>query len=287
MLASPHYRPHSVTQEAAQRYCYRHPDRVTRLACSTCGRPICVECSRDAPVGQKCPDCAAPEGRHKVVTAAQLRRQRVVAPVTYTLIAIDVIVFLAGELDPTLRQRMFFDGAHLPDLVSAGEWWRGFTAMFLHGGFTHLLFNMWALFVFGPSLEHRYGTAPFTALYLASGLGGSALYQLMGRDVFAVGASGAIFGLMGALLATTFRQRHTPAGRAVFQQLVVLLGINLTLPFVVPNVAWEAHLGGLAAGLAIATGWDRLPRVAGAVTGRRLAVAIAVGVLAFAVLLVG
>src|SRR3990172_9376206 len=124
-----HYRP--VVDDTSPRVCYRHPDRETRLACSNCGRPICVECSRDAAVGQKCPDCSSPEGRHKVITAAQMRQTRAGSPLTYVLIAINVLVFFAGELDPSLGRRMLLEGAHLPALISAGEWWRAFTAMFL------------------------------------------------------------------------------------------------------------------------------------------------------------
>jgi membrane associated rhomboid family serine protease len=182
---------------------------------------------------------------------------------------------------------MVLDGAHLPSLVAAGEWWRALSAIFLHGGFTHVLFNMWALFVFGPSLEHRYGTAPFAFLYLACGIGGSALYQVVGRDVFAVGASGAIFGLMGALLATAYRARFTPAGRAVFSQVLLLLAINLALPFIVPNVAWEAHVGGLVTGVVIAAAWERLPHTPGSGTSRRVAVALAVAIVAMVIVLVG
>lgn len=221
-----------------------------------------------------------------MVTAAQMRRSRSVAPVTYTLIAINVLVFIAGEMDPALGRRMILEGAHLPALVAAGEWWRALSAVFLHGGFTHVLFNMWALFVFGPSLEHRFGTASFGALYLACGLGGSALYQAVGRDVFAVGASGAIFGLMGALLASAFGQRFTPAGRAVFSQVLLLLGINLAIPFIVPNVAWEAHVGGLITGVVIASAWERLPISGPTAAGRRVAVAIAVAIVAMGIVLV-
>ena len=273
--------------DTASWVCYRHPDRPTRLACSNCGRPICVECSRDAAVGQKCPDCSAPEGRHRVVTAAQMRRSRRITPVTYALIAINVLVFLAGELDPELGQRMVIDGAHLPSLISAGEWWRALTSIFLHGSFMHVLFNMWALYVFGPTLEHRFGSIPFAALYLASGLGGSALYQVLGRDAFAVGASGAIFGLIGALLAVTYGQRHTPAGRAMFSQVLLLLAINLAVPFVVPNVAWEAHVGGLLAGGLVALAWERVPVSGAAAAPRRTAVALAMAVVAMVIVILG
>jgi membrane associated rhomboid family serine protease len=214
-----------------------------------------------------------------------MRRQRAIVPVTYTLIAINLAVFLAGELDPALGRRLVLDGAHLPSLVAAGEWWRALTAVFLHGGLTHILFNMWALYVFGPALEHRFGSAPFAALYLAAGIGGSALYQLMGRNVFAVGASGAIFGLMGALLAVTYASRFTPAGRAMFSQILLLLAINLAIPFVVPNVAWEAHVGGLVAGALVAAAWQRIPAGSGS-GARRVAVALAVAVVGMAIVLV-
>ncbi len=103
------------------------------------------------------------------------------------------------------------------------------------------------------------------------------LYQLIGSDAWAVGASGAIFGLLGALLTASYRQRHTRAGGAVFGQLLVLLVINLALPLFVPNIAWQAHVGGLAAGALIGAVWDRLPRTKGS-TWKRVAVALGVGV---------
>ncbi len=215
-----------------------------------------------------------------------MRRTRSGSPITYVLIAINVLVFFAGELDPSLGRRMLLEGAHLPALISAGEWWRAFTAIFLHGGITHVLFNMWALYIFGPALEHRFGSVSFASLYLASGLGGSALYQAVGRDVFAVGASGAIFGLMGALLASAYRQRFSPAGRAVFSQLLLLLGINLALPLIVPNIAWEAHVGGLVAGVVIAGAWDHLPIAGPGAVARRVSVAASVAIVAMVVVLV-
>ena len=257
--------------------CYRHPDRPTRLACSTCGRPICVECSRDAAVGQKCPDCARPEGRHRVITAASLRSEaRRTAPVTYALIAINVIVFVIGQASGDLGNRLFVDGAQYRPLIQSGEWWRVFSAMFLHANLAHVGFNMWALFLFGPSLERRFGSVSFATLYVASGLGGGALYHLVGRMEPAIGASGAIFGLFGALIAATYRQRHTAAGRAVFSQLMMLLALNLAIPLIVPNVAWEAHVGGLAAGIAIAAAWDRVPLDGPGATRRRVAIAVVV-----------
>jgi membrane associated rhomboid family serine protease len=257
--------------------CYRHPDRQTRLACSNCGRYICTECSRDAAVGQKCPDCSAPEGRHRVITAAAVRRQvNRSAPVSFVLIGINVLVFGIGQFDLAQRVTFFVNGSLYHDAVAAGEWWRAFTSMFLHANFTHILLNMWALLLFGPVLERRYGSLSFTSLYLASGLGGSAVYYLLGRSEPAVGASGAIFGLFGALIVATYRQRHTPAGRAIFSQLVILLLINLSLPLIIQGVAWEAHVGGLVAGMAITAAWARLPVQGRQAAIRRTMVALAV-----------
>jgi membrane associated rhomboid family serine protease len=265
--------------------CYRHPGRETRLACTTCGRPICGECTIDASVGQKCPDCAAPEGRHRVIDRAEIRGERGRSPFTYTLIAINVMIFFSAQLDPALDRRLILEFAHHPALVADGEWYRVMSSMFLHGSLMHVLFNSWALWLFGPAIERRFGSASFVALYLAAGVAGGAAYQVSGRMQFAVGASGAIFGLFGAVLAAMYRQRHSPAGRAMFSQLMLLLVINLALPFAVPNIAWEAHLGGLAAGAIIAAAWVRVPSVGPGTAPRRVAVAVAVMVVAAVVVL--
>lgn len=268
-------------------YCYRHPNRATRLSCSECGRPICVECSHDASVGQKCPKCATPMGRNRVIDARTMRRvDRATTPVTWALIAINVAIFLIGRLDSTAGQEIFVNAAQYKPLIDDGEFWRVFTAMFLHANFTHLLFNMWALYLFGPALERRFGSTSFAAIYLAAGLGGGSLYHAFGRLVPAVGASGAIFGLMGALLAATYRQRHTPAGRAVFSQLMLLLLINLSLPFLISNIAWEAHLGGLVAGVSIAAAWDRVTQGRSSAAIQRVMIAGAVGVIAIGAVLI-
>lgn len=266
--------------------CFRHPDRVTRLACSECGRHICAECSHDAAVGQKCPVCAGPQQRTRVVTARNLRHADMRStPLTLILISVNVAIFLIGALVPDFdHAEMRIRFAQWAPAIEAGEWWRGITAMFLHGSVMHLVFNMWALWLFGPALERRWGTLPFGALYLAAGLNGAALFHGLGNQALAVGASGAIFGLFGALLLDSYRHRHTAVGRAIFSQLVLLLGINLMLPLVVPRIAWEAHVGGLIAGAAIAYAWDRLGRGPGAVLQRAL-IALAVGVAALAVLL--
>jgi len=268
---------------AAPPACYRHPDRPTRLACSECGRLICVECSRDAVVGQKCPECTTPEHRTRVIPARSITHvDRSATPVTWTLIGINVVVFGLQELFPGLR--IGPRAAQYSVLVDQGEWWRLLTAMFLHGGVLHLMFNMYALWLFGPVLERRFGSLSYAAIYLAGGISGGMLFQLLGEGA-AVGASGAIFGLLGALLAASYRQRHTRAGAAVFGQLGLLLAINLALPLVLRNIAWQAHVGGLVAGILIAAVWDRMPLPGRSAQWRRVAVAVAVGALALAVVL--
>ena len=242
----------------------------------------------DTPVGQKCPESASPTGRHRVVTAQALRRTASrTAPVTFIILAVNVAIFLVGELDPAVGQRFFVNGAQRAVLIRDGEWWRAFTSMFLHAGFPHVAFNMWALYLFGPALERRFGSLPFASLYLASGLGGSALYHLLGRSNPAVGASGAIFGLMGALIVVLYDQRHTRVGRAILSQLLVLLAINTVLPLVIANIAWEAHLGGLVAGGAVAFAWSRLPVSGRQAVPRQVSVALAVIVVCLGALLFG
>jgi len=259
--------------------CYRHPDRETRLACSACGRPTCVDCVQRADVGQKCRECAAPDGHARVITADQIRAGgRRSAPVAFTFLGVCVAVHLVGLFAPEIGDWVFASGAQVNALVGQGEWYRLFTAAFLHSpaGFTHILFNMFALYLFGPQLEREAGSGPFAALYLASALAGGAAFYFANAGGVAVGASGAIFGLFGAWLAASLRNRHTPAGQAGLRQLLLLLGLNLALPLFVPGIAWEAHVGGLAAGFVIALMWSLFARPAQAALLRTL-VAAAVG----------
>lgn len=238
--------------------CYRHPDRATRLRCSECGRPICVDCSHDAAVGQKCPECAAPKGRYRVVDARRTVVNPTVgsAPFTFAVIAIAALLFVAGLLSPAIEQELLRRFASINVLIAEGEWWRVLTAAFLHGSIPHILFNMYALYLFGPRMELQVGTVPFGLLYLASAAGGGAASYIFGPELqVAVGASGAIFGLFGAWLFAAYKLRATPAGRSMFNQLAGLLLINLALPLFIPNIDWRAHVGGLLTGVVIAALW--------------------------------
>lgn len=251
--------------------CYRHPDRETRLSCSECGRPICADCSHDSAVGQRCAECAKPQGRNRVVQARDIGQVSLAAtPVTFTLIGLSAVLFVAGFVSEELDAR-------LTEFLALGEFarqgdvlfvtriqdvdpWRVLTSAFLHASLMHIGFNMYAVYLFGPRLEREAGAAPYLLAYLASAAAGGAAFIAVrtGETTLAVGASGAVFGLFGIWLVATYRMRRNPAGRAMFNQLVVLLAINGALPIFIPNIAWEAHLGGLAAGAVIGLLWGRL-----------------------------
>lgn len=201
----------------------------------------------DASVGFQCPDCVA-EARsssRSPVTAMGGRPTRR-ATVTQVLIGINLVVFvleLVAGLDTLVGQ-----WGMSPAAVSVGgEWWRLLTAAFLHGGFLHIAFNMYVLWVIGPQLESVLGHARYLVLYLLSALGGSvASYAFGPVNSISVGASGAIFGLMAALIV---------AGRSMkadVTQIVVLLAINIVIGFVAPGIDWRAHLGGAVTGAAVA-----------------------------------
>ncbi|HLU53516.1 MAG TPA: rhomboid family intramembrane serine protease [Acidimicrobiia bacterium] len=267
--------------EPATRVCYRHPERETRLSCSRCGRPICAACSIDAAVGQRCPQCVAETGPQTQIPVPPRRPRRVAAglpPVTKGILVVTIVMyFLQGQVGDLL--------IHHSGLVAEGQFWRIFTTTLLHASFTHILFNMWALYVLGPQVERGVGSKAFLALYLASaGMGGVAA-QLLTPGIFsAVGASGAVFGLFGVWLNLAVRRRNTAWGRSLLSQLGFILLINAALPIIFPRISWQAHLGGFIAGFLIGELWSRVkgPRAEAA----RALIAAAVAVVAAAVVLV-
>ncbi|WP_083913044.1 rhomboid family intramembrane serine protease [Nocardia concava] len=245
--------------------CYRHPDRPTGLGCTRCGRPACPECLTPAAVGQHCVECVQ-QGRADVrpvrnAAGTDVSRQIPVPYVTYALIAINVIVFAvtafqAHSLMDNNRSRLFFDWQLVPAFVGTdGGWMRIIGSGFLHYGPIHLLANMFALYVLGPYCEVALGRGRFVAVYLASLLGGSAAVTAFSDPLTAsAGASGAIFGIFGAVGVIMLRTRQN------LTQIAVLLGINLIITFSVPGISIWAHLGGLLAGTVAATGILYLPR---------------------------
>ena len=240
---------------ASEQTCYRHPDRATGLACTECERPICVECSIPAAVGQRCPQCVARVGRQKTITARSVGRpSSQTAPLTFGFIGVAVAIHVLSLFAPSIWADIADRLALFNILALQGEWYRMFTVTLLHASLTHILFNMYALYLLGPGIEMRVGTVRYGLLFFAAAGAGSAFAILLGSpgDV-GVGASGGVFGLFGVWAVSAFLQRNTQRGRAQFNAILFNLAINAAIPLFVPQVSWEAHLGGFLAGLAF--GW--------------------------------
>jgi len=237
-------------------HCYRHPDRETLVSCSECGRYICEECMTYAPVGIKCPEHASVGAPRRSARPQQtIRRTRrtvagLEAPATVALVALNVLVYLVtvsqggGVSDP--GGEVYGRGLLLGVAISEnGDWYRLVTSMFLHASILHLAFNMVALYWLGSIVEQTIGTMRFLLVYFASGLAGSAgALLLTGPFVPTVGASGAIFGIMGALLVLEYRATGSFAGPALG-----LIAVSLAMTFITPNISIGGHLGGLAGGI--------------------------------------
>jgi membrane associated rhomboid family serine protease len=203
------------------------------------------------------------------------------APVTFVLLSVAVAVFVLGSVNAGLKQELFVRFAQANFLIAEGDWYRIFTPVLLHGSITHILFNMWALYQLGPAVERRVGRMSYLGLYVAAASwGGLAAYRLGSLDDVLVGASGAIFGLFGLWIHSAFRLRDTAFGRNLLSNLGWTLLINAALPFLIPGISWQGHLGGFVAGLLIGELWSRVP-------GRlRPAVPAAMGALAVLAVLV-
>jgi len=225
--------------------CYRHPDERTYVTCARCRRPICTQCMVNASVGFQCPECAGQGAPPKPTTPAGA--PMIAKPtITYALIAINIAVFiwqyLVGMEEATTSWGMW--PAHV---AVDGQWHLLLTSAFLHGGFLHIAFNMYVLFALGPTLERVLGHWRYLLLYLLAALGGGvASYWFSGLMTVSVGASGAIFGLMGALVVAGKKLRYD------ITQVLILLGVNVALGFMSPGVDWRAHLGGLVTGALVA-----------------------------------
>lgn len=181
------------------------------------------------------------------------------SPIVFSIIAINAVIFIAGMANGEVELDLVVNFAANGFLIENGEWWRGITAAFLHGGFLHILFNMYLLYMLGPRLERQVGSVTFAGTYLATAVGGSVATYLFGpQDVFSIGASGAVFGLIGTWLYAAYRQRGSAAGEAMLSQLGGLLLLNAALPFFIPRIDWRAHLGGLLTGIVIAFIWEQL-----------------------------
>ncbi|AIG72969.1 Conserved putative membrane protein [Amycolatopsis japonica] len=243
--------------------CWWHPNRPTGLSCARCERPACPDCLREAAVGFQCTDCVQ-AGRQqdraqqkqyrdagygsRTLAGAQPARTAVVTPV---LLALNVIVFLitvvqSGSIANNNFSELFQYGQLWnPATLAGDEWWRILTSGFLQYGLLHIASNAFSLWFVGRPLETALGRVPFTVLYFVSLLGGSAA-NLVFSDLDAVpvvGASGAIFGLIGAYTVIVIKLRLNPTW------LLVILGLNVFITFQVPGISILGHAGGFVAGL--------------------------------------
>lgn len=232
--------------------CYRHPERRTYLRCNRCERYICADCMRSAAVGHQCVECVQ-EGA-QTIRQPRTRfggRERSGTPVvTYALIAVNVLVFIVQMAAGNLEKQLSL----WPPAVADGQLYRLVTSAFLHYGATHLLLNMWALYVVGPPLESWLGRLRFGALYALSGLGGSVLVYLLTTNSATAGASGAIFGLFGATFVVGKRLALD------VRWVVAVIAINLVFTFVAPAISWQGHLGGLVTGVVVAAAYVYPPK---------------------------
>jgi len=225
-------------------YCNYHSEKETNVKCSRCENYICVDCMRSASIGYQCPACAS----DSTPVIKGINRNRFIpnqknTPVTKFLSISLIAIFLLQELTGTLLVKSF---ALFAPLVTSGEWWRLISAGFLHGSIIHLLFNVYILWVIGSQLESIVGNIKFIIIYFVSLLGGSvASYLFSPFGSYSIGASGAIFGLMGAMLVVG-RKRNLD-----ISQITTLVAINVVIGFVLSGIDWRAHLGGLAAGVFI------------------------------------
>ncbi len=260
--------------------CYRHPDRETYVRCQRCEKPICPDCMRDAAVGFQCPDCIKEGAKSTRQGQAAYGGKRSADPrvTSIVLIALNGLVWVAilvtGWTKSTLVDRLallptgtcgsegepgsFYpsfdterlcggiqDGQWFPG-VSEGAYWQLVTSMFAHVEIWHIGFNMMVLWFLGPQIESVLGRARFLALYLVSGLAGSVcVYWFSGEDTSTLGASGAIFGLLGALLVIAYKVRGN------VQTIVSWLAINAVFTFFFPGISWQGHLGGFVGGLLV------------------------------------
>ena len=257
----------SVEPSAQVPVCPRHPDRPSYVSCQRCGRPACPECQRAAAVGFQCVDCVNETKRTtpavRTVYGGAVTEGKPL--VTFGIIALCAVLYVLQWLIPgdEVYQNLAFATVYATPEYGVFEPWRMLTSAFLHsqGFILHIVLNMYMLWMFGQALEPLLGRIRFLAVYILSAIGGSVGYLLLtpgyvpGQPLTGVvGASGAIFGLFGAMLVV---QRHRGGDT---RQLWVLIAINGVIGFMVPQIAWQAHLGGLVTGALCAAAIAYIPR---------------------------
>jgi membrane associated rhomboid family serine protease len=248
----------TALDESEQQYCYGHPNTPTKLRCSRCDRPICGRCAIPASVGQHCPECVA-EARRSTRRVRTVRTNE--APVTFTLLGILIVIFVIQQLVPhtagfdELSIRYGLD----PRAIALGhEWYRLLTPMLLHANILHIAFNGYALFIIGPFVERAFGSRTYIALFVVTGFAGSvASYAFGPCNELGVGASGAIFGLIGVLLVYVYKRRDNEFMRRLFNNIVVIVVLNAVIGIGLSSVIdIRAHAGGFVAGVVLGAGLD-------------------------------
>ena len=261
-------------------HCYRHPDREAGRSCTRCGKPACSQCLVQAAVGSHCVDCAK-AARPDVNTRVKLATSRVLTPATYSLIAVNMAVFLyMGAMDSNtfkgnitqrhidlgLSRELLKTGrlptiAGLQPFAQPHEWYRLVTSGFIHFGVLHVAMNMLLLFQLGNLLERALGSLRMTAVYFASLLAGSMGVLILDGHGLAGGASGAVFGLMAAAAVGLHRR-----GVNVFSTGIgMTLALNIVLTFTISGISIGAHVGGAIGGaicgwVLLAPGWKPSPK---------------------------
>lgn len=238
--------------------CYRHPGRDTGVRCTRCERPVCPDCRVEAAVGFQCVECvhegrAAPARGPRTDYGGPARADG--ALVTRWLIGANLAVWLLAWVGgDAVFWRLVMQG----DAVApGGQWYRMVSSVFLHEptafGILHIALNMWSLWILGPYVESALGRLRYLVLYLLAGIGGSALVMLTAPTQSVDGASGAIFGLLGAVIVI-HRHRGFELG-----PIMAVLVVNLVATFSLGFIAWQAHIGGLVVGALLAAGFVHAP----------------------------
>ena len=268
--------------------CYRHPDKETWIRCQRCEKPICPDCMRDASVGFQCPDCVKEGARSTRQGKAVYGGKRLTGnpmATTFALIAANLVGFFAIRsgggrvLDAlALLPQSSTRGFQEVEGVSGGAYWQVLTSAFSHYDVLHLGFNMLALYFLGPMLEQVLGRLRFLAVYFVSAFTASAAVMLLSNpNSQTLGASGSIFGLMGALVVVAFKVK------ADLRQILFWLGLNLVFTFYnTGSISWQGHLGGLLGGALTAAIIVYAPRKRREViqwTGIGLVLVVALGVI--------
>ncbi len=271
-----------VPPETGVPVCYRHPGRESRIRCQRCDRPICPDCMRDAAVGFQCPSCITEGAKSTRQAMAPYGGTRSADPrlTSFGLVGLNVfvwvLVLVTGWQNSPLINRLALvprgtcesmanvgrsysgvfseqvcttrtggDGKWIPG-VADGSVYQLLTSMFMHVEIWHIAGNMFALYLLGPQLESVLGRTRFLALYFVSGLAGSAVVYLFADEYSAtLGASGAIFGLFGALLVIVRKVGGD------LRSILTLVVVNVVITFAIPNVSWQGHLGGFVGGLVV------------------------------------